>query len=133
MKSLKNFYYLVILATILTLFIHCSDTNLLETKTFNPNPSENTVPEAEFTYTVSLLRNIRDTVIIDSNTSNDVDPGDTISYKWFINSKHFSEYDDVKLPKFSLSKFGYYVVKLRVTDNHGAYSEKALQIEWPQR
>lgn len=84
---------------------------------------KNTAPVAEFTYRIFDV----DKVVIDSNTSIDIDPGDTLSYQWYVNYQHWPEFDNEKTPTFQLYPGYQYTLKLRVTDDHGAYDEKSYQ------
>lgn len=85
---------------------------------------ENTAPIAKYTYKISAAKF---QIIIDSNTSSDLDFGDTISYKWFLNYSYLPEFDDQPTPTFNINPGYEYTLKLRVVDNHGAFHEKQYQ------
>ena len=85
---------------------------------------ENTAPIAKYTYKISAAKF---QIIIDSNTSSDLDFADTISYKWFLNYSYLPEFDDQPTPTFNINPGYEYTLKLRVVDNHGAFHEKQYQ------
>ncbi len=86
---------------------------------------QNQPPQAEFTYSKEPER-----VIIASNQSSDIDPGDVIAYEWYVDSAPRSEFDGNPTPVFDLSS-GPHEIKLRAIDNHGEFDEKAETVDVP--
>ncbi|MFQ5650333.1 MAG: PKD domain-containing protein [bacterium] len=85
----------------------------------------NQPPQADFGFRTELER-----IIITDNLSQDTDPGDTLSYSWFLNDSLDSAKQNEALPVFDL-RGAVYQLTLTVTDNHGASGSRTRSVSVP--
>lgn len=72
----------------------------------------NQPPQASFTHDTELER-----IIITTNQTQDIDPGDTITFSWSINDSSVTDKENEKLPVFDV-RGDVYQLTLTATDNH---------------
>ncbi|MGH7766101.1 MAG: PQQ-dependent sugar dehydrogenase, partial [Candidatus Binatia bacterium] len=99
------------------------DGSTLRRIVFDQNQPPNAVAQASALTGPTPLK-----VNFDATSSTDPDPGDSVTYQWDLDGD--GQYDDstAAKPTFTYNIPGTYTVRLRVTDNHGAFDTDILVI-----
>ncbi len=85
----------------------------------------NTPPEVDYNFATELER-----IIITENLSVDGDPGDSLSYSWFINDTLQTEQENEALPTFQV-RGEVYQLTLQTSDNHGSSGSRSRSVSVP--
>jgi len=82
-----------------------------------------TVRNSNPTAAFSVLAGGNRSAIVTNNGSSDVDPGQTLTYIWFVDDVEDESKFDIEEPTFSGLPLGQRTIKLRVEDGVGGFAE----------
>ncbi len=85
----------------------------------------NTLPQVDFQFSTELER-----IVITANQATDIDPGDELSFSWFLNDQQLSDHENERQPSISV-RGDVYALKLVATDNHGGANSTTKTVSVP--